>query len=284
MKVRRQLWTIRIAILGRYHRRSASRLAVGLSLLLLCATARAQLTFFPSDSSIPEAQSKDELDAYGLVYESKDPSGTIALGEKFLKDFPNSGFRAYVLVHEMYAYEALDNPEALIETGKKALALYPRCHDVLLMLANALASRLPPEDPGREKMLIEAKGYAVQDRGQLETLVRSAAVPRTEFREYKRQAMAANAGVFGLIALQAGDLDTAIAEYEKATAFSPQGVDFYRLGTAYQLRGQNEKAIRSLEQAVALGPALISSRAQKRLRDLQGRTQQSVSTPAESSP
>jgi tetratricopeptide (TPR) repeat protein len=273
-----------MAILSGHYRQTASILAATLSLLLLCGTARAQLTFFPSDSNIPEAQSKEELDAYGLVYESKDPTGTIALGEKFLKDFPNSGFRPYVLVHEMYAYETLDNREALIQTGKKALVLYPRCHDVLLMLANATASRLPPDGPGREKMLIEAKSYAVQDRGQLETLVRSAAVPRKEFREYKRQAMAANAGVFGLIALQGGDLDTAIAEYEKATAFSPRGVDYYRLGTAYQMRGQNEKAIRSLQQAVALGPDLISSLAQKRLRDLEAHTPQGVSTPAETSP
>ena len=272
MSVRGQLRTIRMAILSGYSRQSALPLAAVLSLLLLCGTARAQLTFFPSDSNIPEAQSKDELDAYGLVYESKDPKGTIALGEKFLKDFPNSGFRAYVLVHEMYAYEALDNREALIEAGKKALVLYPRCHDVLLMLANAIAAHLPPEGPDRKKLLVEAKSYAVQDRGQLETLVRSAAVPRTQFREYRRQAMAANAGVLGLIALQEGDTDTAVAEYEKATAFSPRGVDYYRLGTAYQMRGQNEKAIRSLQQAVALGPDLISSLAQKRLRDLQGRT------------
>ncbi len=266
------------------YKQFASTLAVGLSLLLLCATARGQLTFFPSDSSIPEAQSKDELDAYGLVYESKDPRGTITLGEKFLKAFPNSGFRGYVLVHEMYAYETLDNPEAIIETGKKALVLYPRCHDVLLMLANAMASRLPPEGPDRQKMLSEAKSYAVQDRAQLETLVRSAAVPRMQFREYKRQAMAANAGVLGLIALQGGDIDTAIAEYEKATAFSPRGVDYYRLGTAYQLHGQKEKAIANLQRAVELGPPLISSLAQKRLHDLQARTPQSVSTPAGTSP
>ena len=74
----------------------------------------------------------------------------------------------------------------------------------LLMLANAMASRLPPEGPGRKTMLTEAKSYAVQDRAQLETLVRSAAVPRMQFREYRRQAMAANAGVLGLIALQGG--------------------------------------------------------------------------------
>jgi len=273
-----------MAILSGCYKQSAYTLAAGLSVLLLCATARAQLTFFPSDSSIPEAQSKDELDAYGLVYESKDPKGTISLGEKFLKDFPNSGFRAYVLVHEMYAYETLDNPETLIETGKKALVLYPRCHDVLLMLANAIASRLPPAGPDRQKMLSEAKSYAVQDRAQLETLVRSAAVPRTEFREYKRQAMAANAGVLGLIALQEGDIDTAVAEYEKATEFSPRGVDYYRLGTAYQLRGQNEKAIRSLQKAVELGPTLISSLARKRIHDLQSRTPQSVASPPETRP
>lgn len=284
MSVRGRLRTIRIAILRGCFKESSLPLAVVLSLLLLCGTARAQFTFFPSDSNIPEAQSKDELDAYGLVYESKDPNGTIALGEKFLKDFPNSGFRAYVLVHEMYAYESLDNPAALIETGKKALVLYPRCHDVLLMLANAMASRLPPEGPGRKTMLTEAKSYAAQDRGQLETLVRSAAVPPTQFREYRRQALAANAGVLGLIAMQEGDVDTAIAEYEKATAFSPRGVDYYRLGTAYQMRGQNEKAIRSLQQAVALGPDLISSLAQKRLRDLQGRTPQGASIPAGTPP
>lgn len=278
-----QLRRIRFATPVAHCPRSASALAVGFSVFLFCATARGQLTFFPSDSSIPQAQSEDELDAYGLVYESKDPGRTIVLGEEFLKDFPNSPFRAYVLVHEMYAYEAQDNYEALIETGKKALVLYPRCHDVLLMLANAIASRLPPEGSVREKMIIEAKTYAVQDREQLQTLVRSSAVPRTEFRQHMRQAIAANAGVLGLIALQGGEIDTAIAEYEKATAFSPRGVDYYRLGTAFQLRGQNEEAIGSLKRAAELGPTLITSLAEKRIHDLEGRSSQSVSIPAKNS-
>jgi tetratricopeptide (TPR) repeat protein len=278
-----QLRRIRSATLIAHRQQSPSTLAVGFSMLLFCATARAQLTFFPSDSNIPQAQSAGELDAYGLVYESKDPGRTIVLGEKFLKDFPNSPFRAYVLVHEMYAYESQDNYEALIVTGKKALVLYPRCHDVLLMLANSIASRLPSEGSVRTKKIIEAKTYAVQDREQLETLVRSPGVPRVEFRQYMRQAIAANAGVFGLIALQGGEIDTAIVEYEKATAFSPRGVDYYRLGTAYQLHGQKEKAIGSLKHAAELGPSLISSLAEKRIRDLGGSTPQSVPTPAESS-
>jgi len=237
--------------------------------LLICVTAQAQLTFFPSDASIPQAGSKDELDAYGLIYESKDPKQTIALGERFLKAFPDSQFRPYVLVHEMYAYEAMDNYEALVATGRQAIVVYPRSHDVLLMLANSLASRLPPEGPERGRLLIEAENIALRDREQLDRLVRSPAVTRQDFHHYRQQAKGANAALFGLISLQRGEIDKAIVEYEKATVLNPRGVDYYRLGVAYQMCGQNDKAIQRLKRAAELGPAMISSLAQRRIRDLQ---------------
>jgi tetratricopeptide (TPR) repeat protein len=237
--------------------------------LFVFVTARAQLTFFPSDANIPQARSKDELDAYGLVYESKDPTQTIALGERFLKAFRDSQFRSYVLVHEMYAYEAMDNYEALVATGRQAIVVYPKSHDVLLMLANSIASRLPPEGPERQRLLVEAENFALQDRELLDRLVRSPAVTRQDFHHYRQQAKAANAAVFGLIDLQRGQMDKAIVEYEKATVFSPRGVDYYRLGIAYQMCGQNDKAIQRLERAAELGPPMISSLAQRRIRDLQ---------------
>lgn len=240
-------------------------------MLIHCTELKAQVTFFPSGSTSPQAKSKDELDAYGLIFESQNPEEATALATNFLENYPDSEFRVYVLVQQMHAYEATDNYEGVLAAGKKALLVSPRNIDVLTTLATAIANRIPPAGAQRETLLAEAESYATQARSQLENLVRSRSVPRQEFSRYKRQAEALNAAAFGLIALERGNLRRAIDEYETAVTLNPEprGVDYYRLGIAYQLDHQDEKARLRLNQAAKLGPALITKLAQKQILDLQ---------------
>jgi tetratricopeptide (TPR) repeat protein len=235
----------------------------------------AQIMFFPSAAMIPQAKSPEELDAYGLIFECQDPKETVTLAKGFLGDYPESEFRQYVLVQQMHSYEMLDDYERVIETGKQALTVSSRNVDVLITLAAAIGDRVPVNGPQREALLAEAERYATQARDLLKGMKRSHSVPRKQFAQYIRQTRAENAAAFGLIALQRHDLNRAIEEYVEATTHrpNPRGIDHYRLGIAYFLNRQNDKAFEHLQHAVSLGPLLISTLAQKQIDSLRSSSQ-----------
>jgi tetratricopeptide (TPR) repeat protein len=240
---------------------------VGLLVLTTCHSVRAQLSFIPPGSLSPQAKTADELDEYGLVFESANPQKTMRLGRQFLKNYPDSEFRVYTIILEMHAYELMNDYNGVLTTGQECLKISPQNIDVLTTLANALANNPSSDAQSKEKALKEAEADAREAQGQLERLVRPFSVPRSQFGSGKRKTQAEIAAVLGLIALQRSDFGGAISEYEHATALAPQprGVDFYRLGIAYLMTGQHEKGIQRLERAMSLGPPLISALAQHQI-------------------
>lgn len=237
---------------------------LGLLAFTPCSSVSAQLSFVPPGTLSPQAKTADELDQYGLVFESVSPKETVRLGDEFLKNYPDSEFRVYVMILEMHAYELMNDYKGVIACGQEGLKISPQNIDLLTTMANALADNPSPDSKLKEKELEEAEADARDARGQLERLVRAFSVSRSQFGSEKRGAEADIASVLGLIALQRGDFTDAISEYERAMTLAPQarGVDFYRLGVAYLKSGQQEKGIQRLERAVSLGPPLITTLAQ----------------------
>jgi tetratricopeptide (TPR) repeat protein len=237
--------------------------------LILCGSvAHAQLTAFPATPGTPQALSRDELDAYGLVFEAAKPEETIALAEQFLNAYPGSQFRTAALLYRMHAYEALDDFDGVGRSAQEVLRSSPNDIDALSTIASAIANRVPQMGPEREKRLAEAEQYARRSHESLQKLHQNRSVPRKQFHDYKGQAEALNAAVFGLIALHRQDFAKAIQEFEVATTLNsqPRGVDFYRLGVAYRLSKQEEKALQNLEKASRQGPALVRALAETQIR------------------
>lgn len=248
------------------------KLSAALVILLLYTPAffgflDPEISFFPAMSALPQAESAAEIDAYGFIAESRVPKATITLGDKFLQSYPNSAFRSLVFLYQMHAYQALDNYEGLIEAGEEVLRLSKENIDALVTLADALASKAPPVGPQREEMLKKAENYATLARQQLRNAKRDAQVPRPQFGEYKRRVFALNAATFGLIALERRDLEKAIEEYETAVSQNPdpRGVDYLRLGIAFDLNHQPDQALRALRQAASLGPQIVTKLAEKEI-------------------
>lgn len=233
-------------------------------------SATAQLAVIPSGTPGPQAKTQDELDDYGLVFESGSPNETIRLANQFLKNYPASEFKLYAIIQEMHACESLDDYEGTVAAGRAGLKISPRNIDVLTTLANALADHLPGSSQLRETLLTEAETDAREAQTEIEKLARPFSVTRSQFAKEKREALAAVASVFGLIALQHSDFATAISQYETSVSLSPEpsGSDFYRLGIAYIKIGQYQKGVEGLERAVNLGPPLITTLARQQIADL----------------
>lgn len=147
----------------------------------------------------PQAKTKAEYDAYTAVYNEQDLNKKVELGGKFLTDFPDSEFKAFVyqilvnsyaglgnaakvaevgekfmadfpqadpgakkfvLQRMMQSYQALNKFEETVQTGEKLLAIDPNDLAALLTLASVLPERVPPDETKKTEQLQKAMEYA----------------------------------------------------------------------------------------------------------------------------
>ncbi len=225
----------------------------------------------PRGPATPQAKSEDELDAYGLILDSTSRKQTIKRAQQFMVHYPKSEFCGYALIQEMYAYWSLNEFGKLLIVGRAALRHSPNNINVLTTLADAIADNLPASGSKRKVLLAEAEDDATEACRQLNMLKRPFDVPRLQFGTDKQQTRATIAATLGLIALDRGSIPRAITEYKVAISLSPKprGVDYYRLGGAYLLNGQVERALEMLKKAASLGPHLITALAQEQILKVQ---------------
>jgi tetratricopeptide (TPR) repeat protein len=74
----------------------------------------------------PQAKTKAEYDAYTAVYNEQDPNKKVELGNKFLTDYPDSEFKAFVYQILINSYAGLNNAAKVAETGEKFMTDFPQ--------------------------------------------------------------------------------------------------------------------------------------------------------------
>ena len=179
-------------------------MAVGCLAWAVCVAtlqAQAQETKQPQaqQTKQPQAKTKAEYDAYTAVYNEQDQNKKVELGSKFLTDYPDSEFKAFVyqilinsyaslgnaakvaeigekfisdfpqadpgakrfvLQRMMQSYQALNKFEETVQTGEKLLAIEPNDLAALLTLSSVLPERVPQDDAKKAEQLQKAMDYA----------------------------------------------------------------------------------------------------------------------------
>src|SRR4051794_25607888 len=150
----------------------------------------------------PQAQSRQELDAYLDIVQSHEPEEILSLTARFTKQFPNSEFLGHVHRLEMNAYLALNDYQNSVVAGEKALKSNAKDVNTLLTLAKVLPSGMKENDSSAT--LDKAENYA---RSAIEEIVALKA-PRTvslaEFHRLSAQMLAAAHEALGIIAFKRG--------------------------------------------------------------------------------
>jgi tetratricopeptide (TPR) repeat protein len=169
----------------------------------------------------------------------------------------------------MLAYLQMENYEATLAAGRKALRLSPDSLHVLATLANVIPHGVPPgvTDDAR---LDEAEGYARQLLRRLPEQKIPRSLAQDEWKRIRlRLEVSAHAAV-GLVSLRRAEPKLAIRELEWVTTRSPEadGVQFLRLGSAYAMAKDYCAASRAFERALALGPEPVRRRAQEGKQNL----------------
>ena len=115
----------------------ASRLVVAACCLMLTlyVDGSGQIVSIPSGSKGPQAQTRDELDAFGEIYGAADSSASIARARSFVRKYPQSNFAEYAYMAAMRSYDELGDWDGAHEMAQAILRLNPENIDALLTLA-----------------------------------------------------------------------------------------------------------------------------------------------------
>lgn len=223
---------------------------------------------FPNTPTGPEAQSRVELDAFGLVMENRTPAEVIGAAEVFRQRFPDSQLLPMALLQEMRAQLAADSRAGALAIGRELLRRDPNNLQALVWMAEIL-SNSPPVEAGRRKTaLTEAEAYAQQAKNLLRTLHLPMGVSARDFLKNKRTLGAEIHEAGAYIYLAGERYEEAIQEYERVIACGSEvsSLTRLRLGMAYFHVGDVVQARLQLLQAERDGPDNIRKQASEILK------------------
>ena len=244
-----------------------------LLLLLIHPEVRAQFGPLMTSTQTPQAKSAEELDSYLEIYRNRDPQSTVALANQFAAAYPESEFLGLVYEHQALAYQEMNNYEGVVRAGEKALALGPRNIKVLVMLALAIPNGVSGRSHSSQ-LLEQAEDYARRALKELDEKKIPQDLALEKWGALKGGLESECHEALGHISVKRGDLSSAVREFRRA-AFGnphPNGRQFLRLSSAYQLAGQYEAAEQAAERAAEVGKGQIRQLALRQLHEIRARS------------
>jgi len=247
-----------------------TRLLISLILFLgLSAGLKGQSDAVLDPGKAAQAKSQDEFDKYLEIVGTPEPHQVIAKVDAFALQFPQSELLPVAYQHKMHACEKLNDFDGMLAAGRKALLANPDDVNTLLTLAPAMASRAAGR-ADRDQLLSQAEAYARAALEKLETTRISRKVTVQEWTEQKHQMQSEAHGALGLVALQRKQNETAVHEFSTAISldFQPSGIQFLRLGIAFNALAASGDAAKNFRRAADLGPEPVRNLALQELKKL----------------
>lgn len=234
-------------------------------LAALTCSSFGQMISVPSGLKGPQANTREELDAFGVIYEAKNSPAGIAAVETFLRAYPQSGFVEYACMAAMRSYEELGNSDGAQEMAKRTLRSNPENVDALLTMARLLIA--PGQDSAQT--LKQAKSFAESGMAHLKTMSIPASANGKQWSQTKKSYLARGTFVLGLVAFREHDTSEAIRKLQAAIEMDPQGEYCYRLAIMTAETGDLQAAMNLAVKARDLGPANVSDLATLEIKALE---------------
>jgi len=240
---------------------------------LLHPEVGAQFGPLMTSTQTPQAKSAEELDSYLEIYRNRDSQSTVALANQFAAAYPESEFLGLVYEHQALAYQEMNNYEGVVRAGEKALALSPRNIKVLVMLALAIPNGVSGRSDSSQ-LLEQAEVYARRALKELDEKKIPQDLALEKWQALKGGLESECHEALGHISVKRGDLSSAVREFRRSALGNPQpnGRQFLRLSSAYQLAGQYEPAEQAAVRAVEVGEGQIRQLALRQLHEIRARS------------
>ncbi len=201
-----------------------------------------------------------EEDAYKAFFTlpKTDNERAIELGEDFVKKFPESRYREAVYTRMVNAYLGVEKMDMMYTTGEKALELNPSNADVLAVLSWAVPRRWDSQAIDAQAKLTKVEGYGKKAIEVIEAMVKPETMTEEDFTKAKSDKLSMAHSGLGVINYHRQRFAEMATELETATKLSasPDPVDFYLLGIAYQQSRRWAEAAGAYEKCSDSGPVM----------------------------
>ena len=141
----------------------------------------------PQGKRPPQAKTQPEFDAYKVVAaNANDPAALEKGADDFAAKFPDSELRILLYRTAMHGYQTANNPDKMMDMGRKVLKLDPDDPEALVGVAQVLAERTRETDLDKDQRLDEGTKLALHAVETTETdITVPAGTPQDKIDAYK---------------------------------------------------------------------------------------------------
>jgi tetratricopeptide (TPR) repeat protein len=236
--------------------------------LLTISPVIAQTIVQPAGKSVPQAKTREELDAFGMVLDSDSPQSTLVAATRFRELFAKSEFYEYACVAQMQAAMQLSKAKLAEETASVVLELNPNNPEALLTMAE---TSLPGLTAGGADTTAAAQ-YAHRAIDRLRIFSLPPFSNSDTWLKTKRSMLARAHLVLGQVSAQQGQFQNAESELQTAADLAPSGKAYLLLSKIYAATNQNNRALTAAKKAMSLGPAAVADMADREIKILDKKT------------
>jgi tetratricopeptide (TPR) repeat protein len=206
----------------------------------------------------PQAKTQPEFDAFNAARANADPSALEKAADDFATKFPDSELRLLLYKTAMHSYQAANNPDKMMEMGRRVLKLDADDPEALVGVAEVLAERTRDTDIDKDQRLDEAMKLAQRSIETVETDVAvPAGTPQDRIDAYKGFLRSSAFSIIGTLQFNQGKYTDAEASFHKSIdAFpaQPDPVVVLRLALALDKQEKYPDALPYAGQAASLAP------------------------------
>jgi tetratricopeptide (TPR) repeat protein len=208
-------------------------------------------------TSAPGPEDPAESAAYKafLAAHAPDPTAQIKLGEDFAKKYPSSRHLTSVYSALALDYLSQGDSDKMVAVAQKAIAIDPDNVDALSLTVWGMSRTVDPGDPNAASEFAMLENYGHHAIVLIATMPKPAGLDDAAFTAAKNDNLSMCHSGLGLIDLKLGKNDEAVIEMTQALALAatPDPVDYYLLGTAYETVGRYDDAVDTFTKCAAAG-------------------------------
>ncbi len=235
--------------------------------ILTLAPSSAQMIVQPAGKSVPQAETREELDAFGIILDSGSPQAILAAAKGFRSLFPKSQFYEYACVAEMQA--AMDLPDTRLaeQTASVILKLNPNNPEALLTLGEVNVAAFETSAGVDAALAEHAVEYARASVDRLRALSLPPLGDSHTWLRTKRAMLARAHLVLAQVAIRQGQWETAENELQTVVELVPSSKAYLLLSRVYGQTNRREQALAATKKADSLAAAALADKGSQVLED-----------------
>ena len=239
--------------------------------LLVITPLSAQMIVQPAGKSVPQAKTREELDAFGMVMDSGSPEAILTAAKRFRNLFPKSEFYEYACVAQMQAATDLSDMRLAEEIASAVLSLNPNNPEALLTLAEVHLAGLITSG-GTDAVQAERAGEnARMALDRLRALSLPALSDSHTWLRTKRSMLVRAHLVLAQVSMQQRQWETAEHELQTVIELAPSNKAYLFLSQVYRLTNREDLALAAAKSAHLSASAAPADKPVKQYQVLQDR-------------